>query len=302
MKRRGDFVNKRKIIISFFSLIFSIFAFMFATYAWFAVSTSVNNSPLNINVDPGIITSYEVHYYTNQNIFKSSSSDRTIYIYNSGWVPATHTDLEDIDALDDSPTYDSSDYWGVVMKPYDTLISENNLINNIIIGIHLTYEIDVNTELSITAVADENIGHAARDAFGVSDGAADEFYLSQVINMQMLPAVSTDVYGFNTNGSNLYFTLMDDAENLFTDTTTYPYNDFYSGETYVNSISFYDEVSPYQLNSPSGDVYIYFNLSYNGTHILDILSGLLGGDLGQIQLYRFFQDITLVVRKEGEVV
>lgn len=296
-------MNKKKMIFAFLSMLLSCFAFVVATYAWFAVSHTVSNSPLDLNVDPGIITSYEAHLYTYNNIFKVSSSDSTIYVYNSGWVAATHTDSEDIDVLDDQVGYDPNDFWGIVMKPYDPLIPDNNLVNNIILGIHITYDVDVNTNLSVVAIVDESIGHAARDAFGVTQGSAEELYFSQVVNFQMLPGTNTDVHGFNTAGLNLYTTLM--TETYFEDTTTYPYSDFYDEtlEQYDSSMVFYDDtVSPYILNAAYSDLYLYFNLSYNSFNTDLALSGLVSGDFGQINLYRFFQDITLVFRKEGEVV
>ncbi len=302
--KEGDDVNKKRIIISFLSMVLALFAFMLATYAWFAVSTSVENSPLNINVDPGIITSYETRMYTYDNIYKTTSSSSSILRYDSvnGWVAATHRDPEDIAALEiaQGEDYDSNDFWGVVMKPYDTLITENNLVNNLILGIHLTYEVDVDTYVSITANANEAIGEAARDAFGVLDGADEELYLSHVVDFQMLPATSTDtLHGFDTN-NNLYFTLM--TPTYFENTTTYPYSNFYDvSEAYVDTIVFYDDtISPYELTATSGDVYIYFNISYNVDNITDSLTGLISGGFSEIQLYRFFQDITLIVRKEGE--
>ena len=88
----------------------------------------------------------------------------------------------------------------------------------------------------------------------------------------------------------------------FENTTTYPYSNFYDvSEAYVDTIVFYDDtISPYELTATSGDVYIYFNISYNVDNITDSLTGLISGGFSEIQLYRFFQDITLIVRKEGE--
>ena len=126
----GVGMNKKKMIFAFLSMILSCFAFVVATYAWFAVSHSVSNSPLDLNVDPGIVTYYEVHYYTYDNIYKTSSGNSNIYVYDSSWILAAHTNQEDIDDL--GLNYDPNTFYGLIMKPYDPLIPDNNLVNNII--------------------------------------------------------------------------------------------------------------------------------------------------------------------------
>lgn len=293
-------MNKKKMIFAFLSMILSVFAFVVATYAWFAVSTSVSNSPLDLNVDPGIVPYYEVHYYTLDDIYKTTSNNSNIYVYDSGWTLATHTEEEDTSVLSTvlGENYDPNTFYGLIMKPYDPLIPANNLVNNLIIGLYLEYEVEVNTNVSLTAIVDEAIGHASRDAFGITSGSAEELYYSQVVNVQITPESSTDTYGFHTAGTNLYSTLT----TLFENDTTYPYSEFYDGsDNHTTSLAFYNEASPLLFTATSGSFYIYFNFSYNQPRIDTLLSGLISGGFGDINIYRFFQDITLVIRKESEV-
>ena len=102
-------MTKKRLIISFLSLVLSLFAFTAATYAWFAISNQTEASPFNLGVDPGIIKDYEIRYYNANKVYKYDKDAHDIYVWNgSTYVEPVYTNLDDL----------GYDYSGLFMEFY----------------------------------------------------------------------------------------------------------------------------------------------------------------------------------------
>lgn len=277
-------MTKRKLVVSLLTMVLSLFAFIMVSYAWFAVSTNVNNSPLNLTVDPGIIKSYKIHYFTYEHV----------YHYGNGYDPRINQMEIYNGSTWESPSYPSSDnvgaYDGLLMREYDPLIDVNNDYNNIIIEIYFTYdpsEIDANTSISVVLDSNNVIGNLATE---LSD-PGPYYYYSEVIDIQKTSMINTYKIGntvggvTRTDSTNIF----DTVSPIFDDTVTYPKSSFAS---LGSSIDFGDITLS---NSPdSGEVYLYFNITYNVTKLQAIIGDPTG--FGDLDFVRFYQDIAFILR------
>jgi len=194
----------------------------------------------------------------------------------------------------ETPSYPSSDnvgaYDGLLMREYDPLIDANNDYNNIIIEIYFTYdpsEIDANTSISVVLDSNNVIGNLANE---LSDPGPYHYY-SEVIDIQKTSMINTYKIGntvggeTRTDSSNIFNTVSP----IFDNTTTYPKSSFAS---LGSSIDFGDITLS---NSPdSGEVYLYFNITYNVTKLQDIIGDPTG--FGDLDFVRFYQDIAFILR------
>lgn len=276
-------VTKKRLIFTFVSMVLSVLTFIAATYAWFAVSSTVQNSGFDFFVDPGIVVSYEIHYYTAENIYKYSSSLGSLLVYDPDQSQYV------------LPSYETYPYtfYGIVITPYDPLIPMNNTYNNTIIEMHIQYNIEENTTVTLSSMRNISIAEDAIEGFLGAEFTGNIFYLSQVAYLQTL---ITSEYSETAEGTNLYNDLTSDFEAVDGNSVLiYPLFSFYAGESYVGTIDF----DNFTLYAASSELFLYFNVSYYESKILDILAtGDFQSTLAILPNIPFFQDITFVVREE----
>jgi hypothetical protein len=277
---------RKRFLLSLISLSLSIMTFLFVTYAWFAVSTSVDNNPFGFSVDPGIIT-WDIHYYTYNDVFKLDGSVLKKWDGDSWEIP-TYERVEDI----------GYNFAGMMMKPYDPIIPDNNELNHIIIEFHMSYEVDVDTTVNIIAEADTSLASNAISVFANPNPnpSGTQYYLSEIINIQNMVS-SSYAYspGVREDYTNLYVDLMED----FQDTVTYPKVSFYGiTDTYSTTLQF-DDMLLTQASSP-GELYWYINISYYEDKIIEILTYENNYSLidENLDFFRFYQDIYFDVRQD----
>ncbi|XMB72037.1 hypothetical protein RJI07_08005 [Mycoplasmatota bacterium WC30] len=252
-------MSKKKLILSFISMVISILTFVVAAFAWFNTSTIVNQSPFDLIISPGIFTDYQVHYYTQENVYRLSDdyiahtpTDTSIEKYVSAsqtWVAPTYSSGDDIGSFD-----------GILMKQFDPLIEANNFYNNLIMEIYFTYDVNPNTSVSISALVDNTLA-------GTLPVDLDDFnshYLSEALDIQHTSFVGITDYAYGVGGrtetTNLYASLT----TLFEDEITYPKTDFGSP---IDDIDFGN-----MILSGSGTRYIYFNFVYNVDNVTAIVA------------------------------
>ncbi len=275
--------DKKGLILSITGLSLAFLAMFFTTYAWFAISSSVSNDMIGLNVTDGIFPSYEIHYYTYEHVYKYDQSSGDILVYDSGdWV---------------SPSYEffpesAYPFQGIMIDQYDPLIPENNEYDSIIVGFHLYCDVNHDTNISILGRSDTDMATDAITSFGET---RDIHYLSQVSYLQEM---STSAYDANPEGTNIYLSLKSDFETLDgNDDLLYPLNYFYDEyDAYVTETS----LGSFSLTSSTTDIYLYFNLSYNDLKIEDILTSAgAGSTLASLPAIRFYQDIEIIVEEAG---
>ncbi len=252
-------MTKNKLVISFISMVIAILAFVVVSFSWFAVSHEVNQTPFNLGVSPGIFSDYEVHYYTQENVFRLSDS-YTAHLPNGAQLEKYNT----VSETWVTPTYPSGDemgsFDGVLMKQFDPIIEANNFYNNLIMEIYFTYNAAPNTTVSVLALIDATLTGTLPD--DLDD--PDPHYLSEALDIQhtSFEGISDYAYGVNgrTETTNLYASLT----TLFEDDVTYPKTDFGSPTA---DIDFGD-----MILSGTGTRYIYFNFSYNSSNVTSIVA------------------------------
>ncbi|MCK4551940.1 MAG: hypothetical protein KAU02_03410 [Tenericutes bacterium] len=251
-------MSKKRITLSFISMFLSILAFGVVTFAWFVSSSKVNQTPFDLLVSPGIFTDYEVHYYTQENVFRLSDS----YI---AYKPIS-TSIEKYDTSSETwvtPTYSSGDdigsFDGILMKQFDPVIEANNFYNNLIIEIYFTYDLTQSTSLSVMALIDSTLA----GTLPVDLDDPDPHYLSEALDIQHTSFDGITDYAYGVGGRTETTNLYESLTSLFDD-GTYPKTDFGNPLT---DIAFEDMVL-----SGSGSRYVYFNFSYNVDNVTAIVS------------------------------
>lgn len=291
---------KNKLMVkSLVSLILSLFMFVVATFSWFAISTNVDSDPINISVDPGIIESFELRYFTANNVYRYDSLSNTVKVYQNGWITPSYTSVED-----------GSTFAGIIIKEYDPLISENNFENDIYIELYLNYSVEAtNSDLSITALSDEALADYAETVFS---SQIDPLYLYYFSDVMYLQSITTFSYSYDMGSGSLnrlnelsevsspsnnenYDNLYDSLTQTFTtqNPTIYSFNETKDPLTFVDPL-----VNPITLTAPTGSFLIYFHYYYNETAINSILNLGSGITLDNVPIVRFFQDIIIRVREE----
>lgn len=266
---------KRKLVISLVQLIFALFALVATSFAWFAVSQSVESQGIDLNVVEGAITSYEIQYFTPNSVYKYNDKTNDMYIYNSGWVLL--------------PREGENSFEGVFISPFDNVIPANNLDNNLFIEIHITYDVDVNTYLILSARSDFTIIDEL-----IAQSSTSNF-LSEYVNIQYMTSTS---YANRTVGSNIFTSLFDDFHDENGALIT-PVYDFYdNSNVYQTSVDFLSTI----LLTPAGsEVYLYYNFSYIESKIQALLTSLnIPLTSTGLTYVSFYQDVMLNIRESEE--
>ncbi len=193
-------MNRKRMLLSFFSLIFSTFLLIVVSFAWFAVSNSVENSPIDFSVKHGTLALSDIYYYTYSDVYRYNLTTSTIQVYeNSLWV---------------TPTYYYSNgnqinYEGILAKKYDPLIPVKNEISNTILAMHFTYEVEEPATLSLLLAAAVDTDIATDAIANITHSSV--YYLSHVSYLQEMVNSS---YSSEPVGTNLYSDLTDDFNTI----------------------------------------------------------------------------------------
>ncbi len=274
-------MDKRGLVLSVLGLSVSFLTLVIATFAWFAISTTVDNSMLGMNVGAGIFPSYDIHYYTYDHVYKYDQSSESILVYDGGfWVAPSYEVLPE----------SAYAFQGIMIGSYDPLVPINNEYDNIIIELHLYCDADESMSFSLGASADTSMAAGAVLTFG---DAGTIYYLSQIAYLQEM---ETDNYQANPEGTNIYSSLKSDFETVDgNEDLIYPLHGFYDEyDSYVSETS----LGSLSVTSATTDVYLYFNISYNTVKIDTILSGEgSGSTITSVVALRFYQDIKIYIEE-----
>jgi hypothetical protein len=265
-------MDKRKLMLSLFSFLLSVFLSICVALAWFVKFSGVTFPP--IDIESPLVESYELHFFTYDRIYKYDSTTLALQMYDE--TTATYG----------VPNYDNTEYQGtpfsgIFMSQYDPLIPNNNYHNNMIVEIHLHYNINQTMTARLSSVA--NPGNAS-DAVSVFN-PDQVYYLSHFVNVQNMTASRIE----RTGGENIF-----DAANQAFINAASPYKSFYGTDNIYSSVLFLDDIS---FNPIANDIYIYINLVYHETKINEQFSGVWGGTPALRNSVLFFQDITFLIRK-----
>jgi len=269
---------KRKLLISLVQLIFALFALVATSFAWFTISQNVESQGIDLKVVEGAITSYEIQYFTPSTVYKYNDKTNDMYEYStttSSWVLL--------------PREGVGSFEGVFISPYDSVIPQNNLYNNLFIEIHITYDVDVNTYLILSARSDFSL----IDQILLESSSTN--FLSEYVNIQYMTSTA---YSTRNTGLNIFYDLFDDFHDINGALIT-PVYDFYdTSNNYQTSFDFLSTI----LLTPSGsEVYLYYNFSYIESKIQSLLSSLSIPLTSTELLYvSFYQDVMLSIRESEE--
>ncbi|MBN2504465.1 MAG: hypothetical protein JXB20_03875 [Bacilli bacterium] len=275
---------RKRLILSLASLFFSLAVFAFSTYAWFAISSSVSNSPIGLEVDSGFITDAEIRFFTLDDVFKYDDTVNSIKSWDGdSWETPIYSYPEDIGYA----------FEGIILKQYDSFIEIYNDYNSVYVELYLQYEVEEDTPVLIELVSDTSLATSALTAFGVS--SEDAVYFSEVVQVQTL-VDKTGTYAFDTYETSPgvlrtdSYDMFDTLRVLFDDEVTYPIKTFYGlTDTYSGSLNL-ATTTLYAADSP-GEMYLYFNLAYYADKV-----ELLENGSGYT---RFFQDIVITIIENG---
>lgn len=272
-------MEKRKMLLSFVGFSLTFIMAICVTFAWFILETNVNFPELN--VEPPIIESYEVHFFTHDRIYKYDSTTHKLKMYDeatSGWIDPNYNDTEEEGKL----------FNGIFMGQYDPLIPENNKYSNIIIEFRLHHNLKTNTSALFSIISNPAL---ASDAIIVFE-PDPVYYLSRFVYVQNMITTKFE----RNDGENIFQTVTD----AFVE-TTYPLKSFYdSNNTYSPEISL-DNIDFVATENETGDdIYLYINLSYYKDKIESEFRNSWGTGLTAKNSIRFFQDITFFIRKIEE--
>ncbi len=273
-------MSKKRIIVSSIGLVLSLAAFIFAAWAWFTVSHQVSAQPINFEVSRGIFSSYEVRYFTSNNVYRMGDAfdpditePQMYYPSTSSWGTPSYAAYQEVGSFD-----------GVLMSYYDPLIVVNNFYNNLIIELYVTYNLDTTKTVSVKALIDTALaGTLPDDLEGRDLGDSpythyvpDSHYLSEVVNIQHTTYDGITDFAFGTNGRGSY---LNDSKNIYSEVS-----DYFNDEANASNIfdyTFSDPESDLDLTTPgsdtftisgSGSRYIYFNYSYDVTKVISIVN------------------------------
>ena len=279
-------MKNRRIILSFISLVFSFILFVVSTYAWYAISNNINADNIDITVDPGIITSIDITYYTLDMVYKYDDTSESIKSWDSSsssWVNPSYQSPEDI----------GYSFSGIMMQQFDPMIPVNNIYNHIIVALRMTYDVDTDTNATFKAIASPSLADIAKSIFNLN--ASQYYYLSEVVNIQRMDTLA---YSDTAEGTNIFIDLTSDfnLEDAYGE-LIYPKLKFYDQYgAYQNEIQFTDIFLPTQGTEAKID--IYFKISYYDEKILSILdSENAGNTIGTLPYIRFFQDIIFKIQE-----
>lgn len=265
---------KRKLLISLVQLIFALFALVATSFAWFAISQSVDSQGIDLNVVGGAITSYEIQYFTPTSVYKYNDKTNDMYEYSSGWVLL--------------PREGVNSFEGVFISPFDNIIPLNNVDNNLFIEIHITYDVDVDTYLVLSARSDFSIIDQL-----IAQSSTSNF-LSEYVNIQYMTSPS---YANRPEGSNIFTSLFNDFHDGNGALIT-PVYDFYDGTVYQTSVDF---LSPILLTPAESEVYLYYNFSYIESKIQTLLTTLnIPLTSTELTYVSFYQDVMLIIRESED--
>jgi len=269
---------KRKLLISLVQLIFALFALVATSFAWFAVSQNAGSQGIDLQVVEGAITSYEIQYFTPSSVYKYNDNTNDMYEYSDTTQTWVLLPREGVGAFE-----------GVFLSPFDNLIPQNNVYNNLYIEFHITYDVDVNTYLILSARSDFSL----IDQLLIESSSTN--FLSEYVNIQYMTSTA---YSSRSTGSNIFYDLFDDFHDINGNLIT-PVYDFYdNSNVYQTSVDFLSTI----LLTPSGsEVYLYYNFSYIESKIQALLTSL-NIPLTTTELFyvSFYQDVMLVIRESEE--
>jgi hypothetical protein len=240
--------------------------------AWFVKFSGVTFPP--IDIESPLVESYELHFFTYDRIYKYDSTTLALQMYDE--TTATYV----------APNYNNTEYQGlpfsgIFMNPYDPLIPSNNYHNNMIVEIHLHFNINQTMTARLSSIANPGNANDAISVFNPSQA----YYLSHFVTIQNMTTSCFE----RTGGENIF-----DAANQAFINAALPNKSFYGTDNIYSSVLFLDDIS---FNPLSNDIYIYLNLSYNVTKINEQFSGIWGGSPSIINSILFFQDINFLIRK-----
>ena len=252
-------MDKRRLIISIIQLSLALAAFFVVSLAWFSMSTEVYTEAIPLSVDSGVIESYELTYYTYEDVYRFNQASENINVYQDGfWNP-----------IDPSEP-------GIYISEYDPILLVNNAFNNIFIELYIQYNIAETTSISIDLISDIALAPNA---------PVDAIYLSEVSYTQYL--TSSD-YSLTPEGVNIFNDLMVDFD-LITPISFFDINDIYTGSVDYGQLT---------LDANFSEVYLYFNISYYEQKVLSVIDNS-NLDVNNIGTIIFYQDIKIVVREES---
>lgn len=285
-------MEKKRLFMAVTGLVLSLITLIVISFSWFAISTEVQTSPLELNVGTGLIAQYEIKFYTVNKVYKYDQPSDSILVWNgSGWVSPVYED----------PDLTSFPFSGIFLNQYDPLIDLNNVNNQVFIELKLVYDIDQDSTLSINFNSDLDIATGSISTFGYS--TSRPYYLSEVLYIQQM---QTNTYSANPDGNNIYNTLSSDFNQLdINENLVYPKYSFYTQinnpviqpETYYTTSVATNSIN-LLASAPTPEVYVYFKFSY----IDDIIEFIISEENINIAVNNgngivFFQDIKIKVNE-----
>lgn len=189
-------MEKSKLMLSLLSMLFSVFVLLIVAFAWFSLTPVNTVQPLSLNVqDTGVVRFFEIHYYTNDAVYRRDSETDTLFIFDpetDTWVTPEYEDFEESNFA----------FSGIIMNQYDPLIPVANLFNNIVVEIYLEFDAQAIDNVKLSAIANTTFATDAVTEFGVTDPN----YFSFFAYLQML---MSDDFRIRDDGENLYQVLTD---------------------------------------------------------------------------------------------
>ena len=287
-------MDKKRLTLSLVQLFFALAAFVVVSFAWFAISTEVSSDPIQFATSHDFIEDYEIKFYTKDYTYKYISEEQEIYVYDDDsafisepYYPYVHFSNY-CDTTCDTPGYGYHDntypFDGIFLGEYDPLIPLNNENNYLFLELHLTYEVEVATNLSINASADSDL--ALNSVFGLP--VNQDYYLSEVVYLQQMSSdislESTDTFG--------------DLKSIFSNEISYLKQSFY-GSTDTYTTSFEMVTDTITLDPEDIEIFIYFSLSYyeDKVHAI-VLSEEPSLPITSYNYIRFFQDVVFVIKED----
>lgn len=290
-------MTKRRIVISSIQLVLSLATLIVVSLAWFAISTEVQTTPIELNVGSGLIASYEIKFYTVDKVYKYDQNINDILVWNGvdAWVTPTYHD----------PELSTFPFSGIFLNQYDPLIDLNNVNNQLFIELKLVYDVDENSAISVDFDSDISLATDSLATFGYT--TSRPYYLSEVLYIQQM---ESNAYAANPEGTNIFNQLKTDFNQVdINNDLIYPKYSFYTQindpisqpETYyITSLS-----TPninLTANQALSEVYLYFKFSYIDSMIEYIISNenvniAINNGNGII----FFQDIKIGISEVSGV-
>ena len=216
---------------------------------------------------------YDIHYYTKDNVYRYNNAKMQVFSENN-WG--------DINGYN-NPEETNITYSGIIMSQFDPLIPDNNINNNLIIGIHLNYKMTQNRTFSLLACANPAIASTAVSNFKKVYPDLPTYYFSHYARLQILSTLDYKTY---TDGTNLYALL----NSRFTPTNP-PYNSFYNGESIINE----KQLATLNPTQSANEFYLYINLTYYEDKVKSLIDSIT--PIQTITSMYFFQDIFFMIRE-----